>query len=371
MKGQWLGNYIGTTAGMIIANIDERPTDYNGVAYLNQNDPKFPNTVIAFHTKNKEKEFPFRSDSIANLDSGSRMLTTDELQKIYGPDVVVTTYADVVGSVKGDSLTLSWTTDGGVNGSGVLTRSMAAEPSQLASQNMDWAEFKAHMSTLVGKRYLFRGQSEPWRLRTSFHRKGRADLARFLNEDVPVLRRHLSARVKHVFNLANPDENGAFFNLIQHHGYPTPLLDWTYSPYVAAFFAYRGTSNEKASGAAEIERVRIHVLDQQTWQADFRQPLMVVSPGLYFSVGEFLAIENERMVPQQAASTVANVDDIESYIRDCETRSGKAYLSAIDLPLADRKRVVDELAYMGITAGSMFPGLDGACEELCQRNFEI
>jgi hypothetical protein len=27
--------------------------------------------------------------------------------------------------------------------------------------------------------------------------------------------------------------------------------------------------------------------------------------------------------------------------------------------------------YMGITAGSLFPGLDGACEELTQRNFDI
>ena len=50
---------------------------------------------------------------------------------------------------------------------------------------------------------------------------------------------------------------------------------------------------------------------------------------------------------------------------------GRKYLSAIDLPLQDREKVLLVLRYMGITAGSLFPGLDGACGELKERNFEI
>jgi hypothetical protein len=52
---------------------------------------------------------------------------------------------------------------------------------------------------------------------------------------------------------------------------------------------------------------------------------------LHISIGEFLAIENERMIPQQVASTVANVDDIETYIRQYQG-NGKTYLGLSTCP---------------------------------------
>lgn len=371
MNGQWIGSFAGSTGGKIIVNIDERELDYQGVAYLIPNDVTYPSTAAYFKTTNKDADFKLRTHSIQPIDPTSGFIAPWESLKHRYPKIVgFSQYVDVTGSCKNDSLTLSWVSDIGGIGNSVLPRSGAKMPSELTAVGKNWGTYKEYVSGLKARRFLFRGQNGPWRLRTSFHRTGRADLNRFLQEDIPILHKHLSARTKHAFNLQIPDENGAFFNLVQHHGYPTPLLDWTYSPYVAAFFAYRGISNEKADTADADDKVRIHVLDQAQWKTDWDQILQLVLPGLYFSIGEFMAMENERMIPQQAASTVTNVDDIEQYIRSKESET-KKYLSAIDLPVCQRRQVIRDLCYMGITAGSLFPGLDGACEELKERNFEM
>ena len=165
-----------------------------------------------------------------------------------------------------------------------------------------------------------------------------------------------------------PDENGAFVSLVQHHGYPTPLLDWTYSPFVAAFFAYRDVRKDRME-TDPTGSVRIFVLDKSLWLQKVKQLPMLRPYGLHFSVLDFSSIENERLVPQQAVSTVTNVDDIETYMRGYETDATRPLLRVIDLPVADRTAVMRALSVMGITAGSMFPGLDGACEELKERFF--
>jgi hypothetical protein len=84
---------------------------------------------------------------------------------------------------------------------------------------------------------------------------------------------------------------------------------------------------------------------------------------------EALTIENLRAMPQQSVSSITNLDDIETYLLGCQQRTGVEYLRAIDLPFLERRKVMEELSLMGITAGSLFPGLDGACEELRGRYF--
>jgi hypothetical protein len=74
----------------------------------------------------------------------------------------------------------------------------------------------------------------------------------------------------------------------------------------------------------------------------------------YISLLQVLALDNERLLPQQSVSLFSNIDDIESWI--LSTCGTSTYLTAIDMPWTERTRVMRELRCMGITAGSMFPG---------------
>jgi hypothetical protein len=216
---------------------------------------------------------------------------------------------------------------------------------------------------------MFRGQaSNQWRLRTAFHRTGRAALPKFLAHDLNTLHRHLSGLTTHRFNLTDPLDNASFLHLVQHHGYPTPLLDWTQSPFIAAYFAYR---NLRSSHIRVDQKVRILIFEVLQWNAAFERAQVLNPAFLHITFLEPLAINNPRAVPQQSVSLVSNIDDIETYVGEKERASGKTYLRAIDLPAIERKQVMRELSLMGISGGSLFPGLDGACEQLRERFFDL
>jgi hypothetical protein len=369
MNGQWIGDYAGTSSGTLLVNVDDRGAHFEGVAYIRPHGNDIPHTGVGFRTVSKDSEFQFVTrDFWAMHPRTGDPASWEDIKQFYPAGFSVSKQIDITGRWDESHLELAWRTDVGSSGTSDLPRSRASQPSELRALQMGWGEFKAYISGLAGKRHLFRGQNAQWRLRTAFHRYGRADLRRFTNVDIKVLHRRLSVRTRHMFDLSKPDENGAFFNLVQHHGYPTPLLDWTYSPYVAAFFAFREVSKSEAAGADSSKRVRIFVLDER-WRTDVNQLVVLDRAFPHFSINEFIAIENERMIPQQSVSAVTNVDDIETYIRAMERTNGQSYLSAIDLPVCERSKIFCELGYMGLTAGSLFPGLDGACEELRESNF--
>lgn len=371
MNGQWIGQYTATNVdGAIVVEIDDIGECFAGRAYLYpRNPPGIPAAVAYFRTPNKEKKCVARGEVTPIDPRTGELASWPDIAPLF-PGVTFGTEVEITLNWTRNVLSAKWKSNIQTAGKATLSRSKADRPSEYTPTLMEWDRFKEYVGALDYRRFIFRGQRKPWRLRTNFHRTGRADLARFLAEDIATLHRHLSARTRHLFDRNNADQNGAFFHLAQHHGYPTPLLDWSYSPFVAAFFAYRSIKNSDAVKARDTDRVRIFQFDKQTWERTFNQVKKLTPAMPHFSVIEFIAIENERMVPQQALSGLTNVDDVETYIRSMETPK-TPYLKVIDLPLRDRRKAMRDLSLMGITAGSLFPGLDGSCEELRERFFDL
>jgi len=365
MKGQWIGSTTGDQIGKIVVNVDDLGDHFSGVAFTLPDDQGRPSAASFFETKDKSSNFSFAAEVSAINPRTGLPCRWQDIQSLY-PEMNHANRADISGHYEENILSLRAVTDNDVTIESHITRRPFSHHSDVLGEEKSWEEYKSYVASLSKEQYLYRGQERPWRLRTSFHRHGRYELNRFLTKDIPRLHQRLTARTKHVFDLKKPEENGAFLNLAQNHGYPTPLLDWTYSPYVAAFFAFRNVPKKIENGKA----VRIFIFDQEKWRAKLTQvpALHVARP--HFSFLEFLAIDNERLIPQQGATTITNIDDIEAFVSEREEEFKCPFLWAIDIPSSERDRVIRELSYMGITAGSMFPGLDGACEELRERFFE-
>jgi hypothetical protein len=365
MKGQWIGTYQGDVDGKVMINVDEVDDHYEGIAYLLPNDKKYPSSVVSLKTTNKDTKQEVTAE-INSIDPRNlHVVEWNDIKDLYAKDIIHSNRAQVKLEFIDGKIHINAISDIGVSLVSIIEKPSEIEESKIEGIELEWSSFKAHIEALSKSNYLYRGQKKPWRLRTSFHRRGRYRINKFITDDVTQLHQRLSAITKHYFNLGNPEQNGSFFNLLQHHGYPTPLLDWSYSPYVSAFFAFRNWPiNYDGEGL-----VRIYIFDNDAWLKNYRQITKLDPPFPHLSVMDFIAIDNPRLVPQQAVTTVTNIDDIEAYVLNCEKQTGIKFLSAIDLSAYNREEAMRDLRIMGITAGSMFPGIDGVCEEFREKNF--
>lgn len=235
--------------------------------------------------------------------------------------------------------------------------------SKINHEEMSWNKFKEY-ALEQDDGLIFRGQARRWRLQTSYHRTGHADLISYLDDTIPEVEHHINSVSNHYYDMKDDRSLGALLNLSQHHGYPTPLLDWTKSPYVAAFFAFEDESKLKKEGA-----VSIFVFDEKAWASRAGRTVEMRAPNMMVRTLELSGFGNSRVLPQQSITMYSNVDNIEYIIKANEDEPGK-YLKAVSIPTHDRDTAMRDLSLMGITWGSMFPGFDGICKQLRSRHFK-
>lgn len=160
---------------------------------------------------------------------------------------------------------------------------------------------------------------------------------------------------------ANPpqyDEPLEWWALGQHFELLTPLLDWTHSPYTAAFFAFARTDGDDT-------RKRI-VVSLNKSEVESR-PNLARTVRFYTPNSD----ENARVIGQNGLfSFCESGEELESLIAQEFAGSTTAILKKIYLPNAERIAVLRGLEQMNINHLTLFPDLSGA-SNYANMQFEL
>ncbi|MCC6930109.1 MAG: FRG domain-containing protein [Gemmatimonadaceae bacterium] len=245
-----------------------------------------------------------------------------------------------------------------------------------------WQQFQNIVAGPRFRNWAFRGHGDAeWPLYSSL---SRYVLAHGIHRDAwssqeerigRIFRRKAHLLLEHI-----PDEGDDFqwLALMQHHGAPTRLLDFTWSPYVAAFFALERATRDAAIWAIfipalwrEERTVRFPRL-RRTMRAD---EIGLRRPGAYgayylgndvpfVSSGEPIVM-NKRLIAQSGTFVVPGVLDQPIDAILASYAKGEAAVAKFVLKTsALRAESMRELYTMNLTNATLFPDLDGLARSL-------
>lgn len=370
MIGQWIAEIQEDIPASVRIDLEDRGEVFVGHAYVFYPGAQLPGFLFEIrlpkappHHTNVATIYLYQSGGV--MTSADREVAEQRLAQTLGAPPPPALNVEFF--VEGSNLRVDWAaaSDGDDrHGSAIFTKSDAEGDSELVSRPdlTTWDQFRQWAVSQRPRTYIFRGQRHPTKLVSTFHRTWRKDLSTWISDDVSRLFGAVAERLNYPFQMGNLHHNAAIWSILQHHGYPTPMLDWTFSPFVAAYFAFQDAGEDTAP--------RIYIFDQARWNERYgKAQFFVDAAPNQLVVIESMQMANPRHGPQQAISTVTNVADVEGFIRRREQEDGVTYLTVCDLPVASQPQIMRELELMGITYGSLFPGLDGICRDMRDRLF--
>lgn len=248
------------------------------------------------------------------------------------------------------------------------------ELEKLAAENQVLSESSAANSTAL----LFRGQeSAEWRLDTTLERADTkittiGEYFRFLGAAKPQLETLTGQRWTDldVVAIRKTYENyDSFFYspfpsyelcvYARHHGFPSPLLDWTRSPYIAAYFAFQ---------APQAERVAIWVYRE----SDGPGRVSFSDEPQIKNLGQFVAAHPRHFLQQGQYTLSAQYKNQVWHLASHHAvfdlnRTGQDVHIKFTLPEALRQKVLSRLDQFNINAYSLYQSVDAMAETIAAR----
>ena len=189
---------------------------------------------------------------------------------------------------------------------------------------------------------------------------------------------------------ADIGDNKSFWQMLsfaQHHGLPTRLLDWTYSPLVAAHFATEDITEydkdgviwcvdfvklndqlpsvlkealkHQNSNSFTVEMLESYVSDFEKLKAQSDKPYV-----LFFEPASML----DRIANQYALFSV--VSDANVTLADLLPKDSDIWFRII-IPKEVKLEIRDKLDYINISERLIYPGLDGICKWITRRYSDL
>ncbi len=200
--------------------------------------------------------------------------------------------------------------------------------------------------------YLFRGQGEEcWKLISYFQREFGKVIEWDRQQEVEdSLLEYFQAHCKRYFDddITEGLDKEQLRILAQHYHVPTKLLDWSYSPYIAAFFAF-----SRCYGTDDSDSVAIWVLKKNHRIWNDKSGVRIVEDQVNV---------NKRQRWQQGCFTVIEYseDSVDSYVADREKKGCdvKNALVKMTIPKSERLQALAELEAMNITYPVILGGIE-------------